>query len=273
MNKIILIILLFSILIYRAKNKKINKFCNKNKFKQIRFKAFLADKILVKDYVKKNFDYINVAKTLFKTNKPLDLFNYNFPKNFVLKCNEGSSKTMIVKNNNYNIYNLIINSLVFLNLDKQFLLHLFSKEAHYKLIDKSIFIEEYLGDNIKEFKIHLFNGNIGFISNIHTWGYTIWTGKNPKFDDQLCYIKDSTTNFSKKTININKPKHFNLMKKFCYDFYEKTKINYVRVDVSEINDKLYFGEFTFTPHGCMEPFSFYLDKLIYNKYIKSTNNT
>ena len=61
------------------------------------------------------------------------------------------------------------------------------------------------------------------------------------------------------------------MKEFCYKFIEKTKFEFVRIDLYEINEKIYFGEFTFTPDNCLGKFTNNYDKILYDKYVKNSN--
>ena len=63
--------------------------------------------------------------------------------------------------------------------------------------------------------------------------------------------------------DIEKPKNLDKMINFCNDFCKKIKLEFVRIDLYEINDKIYFGEFTFTPNACRAKFSNNFDYKFY----------
>ena len=43
------------------------------------------------------------------------------------------------------------------------------------------------------------------------------------------------------------PQNFEKMKSYCYKIYEKTKLPLIRMDFYEVNNEIYFGEYTLTP--------------------------
>ena len=56
------------------------------------------------------------------------------------------------------------------------------------------------------------------------------------------------------------------MKDICKRFYEKTKINFVRIDFYEIDVEMYFGEYTLIPNLCVHKLNTQYKKYLVDKY-------
>ena len=67
-------------------------------------------------------------------------------------------------------------------------------------------------------------------------------------------------------INIDN-EEMKLITKFLHNFYIKENFKYTRVDFYINKNKVYFGEFTFTPENCMGKYSKNFERVIYDKYI------
>ena len=113
----------------------------------------------------------------------------------------------------------------------------------------------------------MIKGKIAFIYCVFN-RFTNYTLKLMDKDWNIMDFENGKPNSKGKII---KPKSFEKMKEFCYKFYNKTKFDFVRIDLYEINEKIYFGEFTFTPYNCLGNFTKNYDKILYNKYVKNTN--
>jgi hypothetical protein len=201
-------------------------------------------------------------KTLFITKKPDDLNNFNFPDNFLLKCTSGSQMNIIVKNNNFDIKDLIKNSKIFMK--RNYSTYSYRKipflnlqENHYNYCDKSIMIEEFIGDNLKDYKFFIIKGKLSFIQI----DKNRFDGHQRNFYDKNLNLINSKSsfikNFSEKIENIGEK------------FYKKEKIDFFRLDIYIVNNDIYFGEFTFTPENCCGKFAKNLDNKIYNEYINT----
>lgn len=161
------------------------------------------------------------------------------PDKFVLKATHGSGWNIVVKDKNkLNKEEAKSKFDRWLSLDYSFISGF---ELHYKFIKPRIIAEEYLCDNIIDFRIFCFNGDpkevyVDKYSGTHNHLRSIydlsWNKRNVK-----CTWPDGG--------NINKPINFDLMilisKKLSSYF------KFVRIDFYEINEKLYLGELTFTP--------------------------
>lgn len=250
---IILFIIFFTIYTLRFKNS-FNKLCNENRYLDLDKKRFFVDKLHVKDYINNNFKYIKTAKVYFKTDDLKELIDYDFsklPNKFIIKSNNGSQDVLIIDNKQKlnKIKQLIKEKYkghVFPYGNIPIINDIMGYEKQY-LIKKYYFIEEYLGKNINDYKIHVIDGKIDFLivdSNRH------FDHCQNIYNHNFNLLKDRNTHFKKCNFIHKKPQNLSLMKKFCNEFYKMNKLNFFRIDFYEIDGKLYFGEFTFTPANC-----------------------
>ena len=124
---------------------------------------------------------------------------------------------------------------------------LISSEFQYININKKIFSEIYLKDNIEDYKIYCFHGIPKFI-RVQKQINKI-NGKVNNYYDINWKLTDIETGlqgyFRRPDIIFEKPKNLELMleysKKLSEDFV------FVRVDLYNIDGKIYLGEMTFCP--------------------------
>lgn len=203
----------------------------------------LADKFLVKEILKKkNIPDLHIPNT-YKVYKNADEINIDeLPNQFVLKCNHSCGNVFICTDKN----NFDLNEAkTTLNEDLKKNLAFETLEYHYKCIEPLIMAEEYLNDSVNknpiDYKFYCFNGkvdNILICSN---------RDEDLKLDDyDLNWnLRDYTYNNYKSNINFKKPKNLVRMIEIAEELSQDHI--FVRVDLYEINGKIYFGEFTFTP--------------------------
>ena len=121
-------------------------------------------------------------------------------------------------------------------------------EYQYININRKIFVEKYLCDNINDYKIYCFNGIPKFIrvqkllsdniTKINNYYNLDWTLNDIESGISKYFIR-------RPDISIEKPKHLNLM----IEYAKKLSSNFVfvRVDFYDINNSVYLGEMTFSP--------------------------
>ena len=170
--------------------------------------------------------------------------NVEFKANsYVLKCTHGCATNIIVKDkNDYNVYEMKSKLKKWLSID-------YSKiagERHYSLIKPRIICEKYIANKneiLKDYKIYCFNGKAEFIQVISDRGEDI----GHRFYDINWNETEFNLKANKTRYNIEKP----LKLKEMIDIAEKLADNipFVRVDLYYTNNKIYFGELTFTPKG------------------------
>lgn len=209
----------------------------------------MVDKVLVKDYVAKIIgkEYIIPTLGVWKT---FDEINFDsLPKQFVLKCNHDSGGVIICKDkrklNRYQSRKLLNKSL-----KRNFFYG--GREYPYKNVKPSIMAEEYMqnidGGDLVDYKFFCFSGEVKMCQVI-----------SDRFDDEKIDFYDRNWNRligligliglnieAKNSIEDKpRPKRYDEMIRIA-ESLSKGMI-FVRVDLYDINDKIYFGELTFFP--------------------------
>ena len=161
------------------------------------------------------------------------------PKQFVIKTNHGSGFNIIVDNKtNLNINNTKKSLSEWMKKDYGKI----GAEFHYSFIKKKIFVEEYIGSNLKNYKFLCYNGNPKYV-------YVSIKEKDIKFrnfyDMNWNYLNFSCLSKPHPTYNYSKPKLFELMKKYAQKLSSDFK--FVRVDLYELKNEVRLGELTFIP--------------------------
>ena len=209
------------------------------------YKTRLADKYLVRDYVKEkigeeylipligvydNFDDINFAE---------------MPNKFVMKANHASGWNIIVDDlNALDIPEARKKFQIWLNRNYAYYSGL---ELHYKNINPKIVIEQYIendGHELFDYRFFCFSGK----------AYYIWVDVDSGKSSHRRNVYDLDWNLLPLQVNYpndknldRKPKNLQKMIELAEKLSEG--INFVRVDLYEVKDTIYFGEMTFTPQS------------------------
>lgn len=165
------------------------------------------------------------------------------PNAFVLKCTHASGWNIIVKDKasfDYEDARKKFKKWLKMNYGKK------TVELHYSPIKPQIIVEQYIGDTRSlpiEYKIHVFNGvakNLYVVSN---------RGVDIRYDqlyiDWTPFDESQFNGWKKSDVTPTKPACFDKMVKIAEDLCRD--FPFVRCDLYEINDKIYFSEMTFTP--------------------------
>lgn len=172
------------------------------------------------------------------------------PNQFVLKTTHDSGSIVICKDKNK--FNVEKTKKI---LSKALKYNYFwkSRELPYKDVKPRIIAERYMinddSDDLEDYKFMCFNGRVEYIFLCHNR-----YGKEGLFVDvyDKKWSKQSFAREHHSSIICSKPKYLDQMITLA-EFYSKD-IPFLRVDFYELNDKLYFGEFTFFPGGGLEAF-------------------
>ena len=208
------------------------------------FKSKIVDKILLRNYSAKKLG-IDICVPIIKIyNNPEEIKLEDLPDKFVIKSNHG-----------YRM-NILCNNKSSFQLDKaKFYLRkwininfgVISNQFQYINIEPKIFSEVYLKDNIEDYKIYCFHGVPKFIrvqKNIEGLD-----GKVNNYYDLNWKLTDIETGIPKfyrrPDIKFKKPNNFSLMIKYAKKLSED--FVFVRVDLYNIDGKIYLGEMTFSP--------------------------
>lgn len=195
--------------------------------------SICADKYRVREYIKKKIGEEYLIPLYLVTNKLTMEQWKQLPDSFVAKANHNSGPVQIVKNKKQAVPKKIITEL---NNQLQIDYGVLSMEQYYSDIPRKIIVEKYLKDDIEDYKFHCFKGKI-FLERITREGlgsmYDIDEWKNLQFSigyNVDSHLYDKPQNFEKMVC---------LAKKLSEDF------EYVRVDLYNVDGRIYFGELTF----------------------------
>ncbi|WP_303189191.1 ATP-grasp fold amidoligase family protein [Fusobacterium ulcerans] len=195
--------------------------------------SICADKYRVREYVKEKIGEEYLIPLYLVTDKLTEEQWDKLPNSFVAKANHNSGPVQIVKDKNKVDKKKIIKEL---NNQLKIDYGIVSMEKFYSDIPRKIIVEKYLKDNIEDYKFHCFKNeiyleritklNLGSMYDIKLWkNLTFSIGYNV---DKKVYIKPSNLNVM-----------IEMGKKLSKDF------EYVRVDLYNVEGKIYCGELTF----------------------------
>lgn len=204
--------------------------------------SICADKYRVREYVKEKIGEKYLIPLYLVTDKLTEEQWDKLPKSFVAKANHNSGTVQIVKDKNKVDKKKIIKEL---NNQLKIDYGIISMEKFYSDIPKKIIVEKYLehdGDTLQDYKYHSFKNrnNKTFIENITKRKFqylesNFYTIEWKKLDFSI------GTNIDK--IEREKIENFDLMNRLAKNLSQD--FDYVRVDLYNINGKIYFGELTF----------------------------
>lgn len=207
-----------------------------------------ADKYEVHNYLKSKGCNDLLVNLLGVWDKVEDIDWDSLPNKFVLKCNHGCAYNIICTNKNQFDRTDAIKKL---NKWMKEDFSLVSGEPHYSKITRKIICEEFLEGEIKDYKFFCFNGVPQF--------YYVGLTPNGDFHNLVCdfIMPDGTpANFYRldhkrfeKTPEPpqNLQEMLKIAQKLSADF------PFVRVDLMNVEGKLYFSELTFTPSAGIMP--------------------
>lgn len=202
-----------------------------------------AGRVGVREYVKEQgFDEL-LIKTYGVFDRFEDIDFSKLPNQFVLKCSHGCAMNYICYDKsqiNYEELKKKFNKWLKTNYGKKTL------ELHYSKIKPQIIIEELMLENGKlptEYKIHVFNGKAKNLYVVTSRGVDI--RYNNYYIDWTPFDGSQFNGWKKTDYPLKKPSNFDQM----VEVAEKlaSKFPFVRVDLYNINGKIYFSEMTFTP--------------------------
>ena len=204
-----------------------------------------ADKYKVRDYIKSN-GCGEILNDLIGVYDSFDQIDWNsLPERFVLKWNFGAGFNIICQDKSLLNYQEVRKKMIKWGKTKYWLPH---SEMHYKYIKKKIICERFLESKqepgvIPDYKVYCFNGEPKAIFVMHDRGQQIKT----EFFDTKWNRLDNSKKYADVVLSTPKPKCLDKMieisKKISHPF------PFVRCDFYIVDEKLYFGEMTFTPAG------------------------
>lgn len=251
-----------------------------------KFRLLLNEKLYVKEFNQKYLPEINFSKNLFIFEDPNELYSIqnNLPEKYVIKYSIGTGRNIVV-DTKISIEELVKQCQHMEKDVTDYNTH--PHEANcYDIVSKikkpKFFVEEYIGDNLIDYKFYYVNGEYIFLL-IMGDRYSGITGidKGSKKGEEGHIVNYTTYDdmgvLSEKIYHAGKsldykdppfelPKNYIIMKEHCRKFCELTNINFVRIDFYEVNGEVYFGEYTFVPNLCVHKLNTQYEKYIVDKY-------
>jgi hypothetical protein len=229
--------------------------------------TYCTDKFLVRNYVTEKIGPEYLIPLIQVVDRAKDVCFDKLPESFIVKANHGCCWNKIVfdKNKLNDKDKASIIKLCNCWLKKNY--YIWGREHQYKYIKPKIIVEKLLLDECgglpEDYKFFCFNGNVEF-----------FTVEIDRFENHTRKIFDKNwneLNFSLGDLEIYKgqierPINLDMMLKIVTKLSEN--FSFVRVDLYNVRNKIYFGELTFTPnngHGKFYPSIydfFYGQKLI-----------
>ena len=208
-----------------------------------------ADKYLVRDYVKKTVGDKYLVPLYGVWDKFDDIDFLKLPNKFVLKCNHNSGSGMIVCNNKEQLDLGRCRKIITNSLNENYFFH--TREFVYKNIKRKIICEKYLepsNGKLDDYKFWIINGKFRLL--------------------MICVDRDKEVkmNFYDEELNLLKLSrgHKNFKQKYIFpdNILEMIEVSerlagndvFVRVDLYNVDGKIYFGELTFFPGAGLEAF-------------------
>lgn len=219
----------------------------------------LVDKYIVRDYVENKIGkkYLNELIGVY-----VDINDFkleSLPDKFVLKLNNGSGFNFICKDKEL-IDEKKLKKTLKSWLKKDFYKE--NKEIQYKDINNKIICENYLEDDsgeLRDYKFFCFNGRVDFIQVDNNR----FTRHRQNMYDINWNIKELNFGYTNSEFIDKKPEKISEMIEIAEILSED--IPFVRIDLYYVNEKIYFGEFTFTPQNGLVDFKpIYEDQRISN---------
>lgn len=216
--------------------------------------SLLADKLKIKKIVS---DIVAVPKTVWEYGQQ----PFKNTESLILKSNTSSGYNKIIKAGKFNQniankYNIKWSKSKFDGLS--------NGQNHYYDIEYKIYLEELIGDNPKDYKVHLFNDD--------TYMFFLTENRYKKDKIQMNYDMNFnvipmgiSVNEGNRGLTVEEKEAFKRMVSISKKIRSKLKIpTYARYDYYFENGKIYFGEITLSHNGG----SMYCQGRTDNNYIK-----
>lgn len=227
--------------------------------------TIVSDKLLVRDYIthKIGDEYLIPLLGYWDTFDQIDFDS--LPNRFVLKCNHDSGGLVICDGKehlNYKKAQKIINK----SLKNNFFY--IGREYQYKNIQPKILCEQYISEdgNVPlDYKIYCFNGKPDvilvckdrFMGNSNRARYQF-------YDQSWNYLPLNRDDDKLPKFDIPKPKNLDKMLEIATSLSED--FIFSRIDLYNIDGKIYFGEITLSPNSGFDPdISYETDSLFGDK--------
>lgn len=204
----------------------------------------MVDKLKVKEYVRQMIGENHVIPTIDIYNSINDIDINKLPEQFVLKTTYGGGSSGVIVCEDKNTLNWELAKKKLYRGTKHDIYKTL-KEWPYKNVERKIFAEKYIkhAGDLSDYKFFCFNGRVEYCQVI-----------SDRRDNECIDFYDRNWNhqeFTGLTVFKNSDKIQPIPQNYeqMISIAEKLSINipFVRVDLYNVNGKIYFGEITFFP--------------------------
>ncbi len=203
----------------------------------------LSDKYKVRDYISKTIGSEILIELYWHGTNPEDIPFDILPEKFMIKCNHGSGYNIPVTDKKSIDRDAIKRQLdIWMQEDYS----RWGRELQYHSIERQIVIEEFLenadGSIIRDYKFFCFGGQAEFVqARFYEDGIYYKTVFDMDWNRQDFFVAIGTSYEGA----MPKPNNFDLMLRYVRTLAEW--FPFIRVDLYNVDGKIYFGELTFTP--------------------------
>lgn len=214
--------------------------------------SIVSDKLLVREYVKDKIGEKYLIPLIGSWKKYDDIDFSLLPEKFVLKCNHDSGG-LVVCNDKEKLNYIEARRKIEKSLNSNFFY--IGREYQYRNIKPMILCEKFISDNGNvpmDYKIYCFNGvpdvilvcKDRFSKKTHRASYYF-------FDQEWNFQPLNKGDDNIRNVDLSKPKNLDEMieiaKKLSKDFV------FARIDLYNVDGKIYFGEITLSPNSGFDP--------------------
>ncbi len=212
----------------------------------------LQDKYSAREYVKARIGEEVLPRLFWVTEDPADIPFDDLPRKFVVKPSHASGWVVLVPDRaEMNRRDLIETCRAWLR--ENYYYHY--REWHYKNIVPRIMVEEYISDGTgpvpTDYKLHVFGGRVEVVSVMHGRFQDMRSDLYLRPPDATRRLRN-LRGLNNAEQDLNPPRHLATMIEYAEALGRG--LDYVRVDLYDTPDKVYFGELTPTPSAGTEPF-------------------
>ena len=207
----------------------------------------LVDKLKAKEVVGKKIGFKYIVPLYGEWDRADDIPFDELPGKYVLKCNHDQGSVIIVSDNRLLDKEKTIQAL---NNKLKRNLYYGTREYPYKNIKPKVFAEKYLDKDIIDYKFYCFNGEPKFLY----CGQGLTEDHSLKIDfyDLEWKLMPFYRTDYHRLGQIAKPQHLDEMIDISKTLSKN--VPFVRVDLFEVDDQVYFSEFTLCPASGYMPF-------------------
>jgi TupA-like ATPgrasp len=211
----------------------------------------LQDKHAAREYVKARIGADILPRLYWVTKDPSDIPFDTFPERFAVKPSHGAGWYHLVREK------AGLNPREVIDVCRSWLSRNYydvAREWAYKHIDPRILVEEYIEDGTGpdpiRYKLYVFHGSVR----------VIYVGAGTPGESRCCFYGRSwdripATMAGKTQIQaaLDRPRHLDEMIRYAEVLAEG--FDFIRVDLYDTDDRVYFGEFTITPGAGTSPYT------------------